>query len=175
MFFRTFLALPVMAALACAQAPAGPDMKTVAGSIKARHAQIKGLILRTAEKMPEDAYSFKPVDTVKSFGEIMGHVADSQYFFCSAAGPEKAASPGIEKSAKTKAEIIAGLKTALAFCDKAYDALTDASAAEAVKFGRADMSRAGVLQFNSAHMFEHYGNFVTYMRMKGLVPPSSER
>lgn len=175
MLSRTILVLPLLATFAFSQAPAGPDLKTIAGSMKARHDQVKGVILKSAEKMPEADYAFKPVDTVRSFGEIVAHVADSQYFFCSAAGPDKAASPGVEKGVKGKDAIIAALKTAIAHCDKAYAALTDASAAEAVKFGRGDMSRAGVLQFNTAHMFEHYGNLVTYLRMKGHVPPSSER
>jgi uncharacterized damage-inducible protein DinB len=133
-----------------------------------------GNVIKAAENMPEANYGFKPVDTVKSFGEIAGHVADSQYFFCSAAKGEQKAAPGVEKM-KTKAEIVAGLKAAMAYCDGAYGMLTDASAGQVVKFGRGERSRIGVLQFNTAHTYEHYGNLVTYMRMKGLVPPSSQQ
>ncbi|MDZ7638665.1 MAG: DinB family protein [Bryobacterales bacterium] len=82
-------------------------------------------IIKAAENMPESNYSFKPVDTVKSFGEIAGHVADSQYFFCASAKGEQKAGPGAEKM-KAKADIVAALKEAKNYCDSAYGMLTDA-------------------------------------------------
>ena len=66
------------------------------------------------------------------------------------------------------------LNAAFAYCDKAYDGMTDAHAAEMVKFFGREQAKLTVLAFNNAHNDEHYGNMVTYMRMKGLVPPSSE-
>ena len=123
--------------------------------------------------MPEEHFSYKPVETVRSFAELASHVAESQYAFCSAAMGEK--SPGVKVPATgTKAELSAAYTLASEYCDKAYKSVTDASAMEAVKVFGGDMTRAGALQFNTAHLFEHYGNMVTYMRMKGVVPPSSE-
>jgi uncharacterized damage-inducible protein DinB len=62
----------------------------------------------------------------------------------------------------------------VAYCDKAYDGLTDVQAAQMVKlFGR-DQAKATVLTRNTMHDMEHYGNMVTYLRLKGIVPPSSE-
>lgn len=149
--------------------------QSIAADLKTRYTQITGVILKSAEKMPEENFSFKPVDTVRTFGQVLGHTADAQYFFCSAAGGTKMAAKGVEKNAKTKEETIAGLKEAFAYCESVLTSMTDDQAKEAVKFFGQNMTKAGVITFNIGHTFEHYGNLVTYMRMKGLVPPSSER
>jgi hypothetical protein len=75
----------------------------------------------------------------------------------------------------SKADLIAALKTAFAYCDKAYDAMTDASGGQTVKLFGTDTPRLGALNFNNVHNWEHYGNLVTYMRIKNVVPPSSEQ
>jgi len=94
--------------------------------------------------------------------------------FCSLALGEKNPAPGVEKSKTSKADLVQALQDAIAYCDKAYDGMTDAHAAEIVKiFGR-DGAKLTALTINTAHTDEHYGNIVTYMRLKGLVPPSSE-
>jgi uncharacterized damage-inducible protein DinB len=135
----------------------------------------KDYLLRSAEKMPEENYSFKPVDTVRSYGQIVGHVADAQYLFCSIALGDKNPAPKIEQTKTSKADLIAALKDAFAYCDKAYDGMTDASASQMVKFFGNDAPKLGVLTVNNMHNMEHYGNLSTYMRMKGIVPPSSEQ
>jgi uncharacterized damage-inducible protein DinB len=132
------------------------------------------VLLRSAEIMPEENYSFKPTEAVRSFGEIVGHVADAQYNFCSAAIGEKRSAPKVEGVKTTKADLIAALKEAFAFCNAAYDSITDASATQTVKLMGSDMPRLGVLTVNQMHTMEHYGNLVTYMRMKNLVPPTSD-
>lgn len=115
------------------------------------------------------------IPEVRSFGQIVGHVADAQYTFCSVVLGEKNPAPGIEKSKTTKADLIKGLNDGFAYCDKAYNGMTDAQAVEMVKFFGQDRAKLTVLSFNNAHNDEHYGNIVTYMRIKGLVPPSSEQ
>jgi uncharacterized damage-inducible protein DinB len=143
-------------------------------SSKVFYANAKQDILRSAEKMPEDKYAFKPVDTVRSFGQILAHVADGQYEFCGAAAGNHD-QKGFEKSAKTKADIVAALKTAFAYCDAIYAGMTDAKASEMMPaFGGAKITRLSMLDFNMSHTMEHYGNLVTYMRIQGIVPPSSE-
>ena len=134
----------------------------------------KGVLLRSAEKMPEENYSFKPTDTVRSYGQILGHVADAQYLFCSIALGEKNPALKIEQSKTSKADLIAALKDAFAYCDKAYDNMTDVSATQMVKLFDIDAPKLGVLTVNNMHNLEHYGNLVTYMRLKNIVPPSSE-
>ena len=163
-----------VALLAAFAAAAYAQSSSVAADVKMTYQQVKGYILKSADKMPEEHYSFKPVPEVRSFGQLLGHIADAQYAFCGSATGAKPEPRGIEKSKTTKAELTAALKEAFAYCDEAYNQMTDANAGEAVKlFGR-DRTRAGALAFNNAHDYEHYGNLVTYMRMKGLVPPSSE-
>ena len=151
-----------------------PDLKTLAGGATAYQDQVKGMIQRSAEKMPDLNFAYKPVPEVRSFAQLLGHVADAQYSFCSAALGEKNPALGIEKTKSTKEELVKALQEAFAYCDKAYAALTDANAAEVLKIGKGERARLNILSFNTAHNFEHYGNMVTYMRMKGIVPPSSE-
>jgi uncharacterized damage-inducible protein DinB len=136
--------------------------------------RVRGILLRSAEKMPEENFSFKPTDSVRSYGQILGHVADAQYLMCSAVIGEPNPAPKIEQTKTTKAELIAALKDGFAYCDKAWAGMTDATGAQLVKFFGRDMPKLGVLTANNMHNIEHYGNLVTYMRMKNIVPPSSE-
>ena len=155
--------------------PLGAQSNPLSASSKGLYTIIKTNIIKASEKMPEANYGFRPTDSVRSFGQIVGHIADAQYTFCSVVLGEKNPAPGIEKSKTSKADLVKALQDGFAYCDRAYDGMTDARAADPLKlFGR-DQTRLNVLAFNSAHDNEHYGNLVTYMRIKGLVPPSSER
>jgi len=135
---------------------------------------VKKILLGSAEKMSEENYNFKPTDTVRSYGQILGHVADSQYAFCSVVLGEKNPAPKVEKTKTSKADLIAALNDAFAYCDKAYDGMTDASGTQMVKFMGGDTPKLSALTVNNIHTVEHYGNLVTYMRMKDIVPPSSD-
>jgi uncharacterized damage-inducible protein DinB len=142
---------------------------------KYAYTRVKGILTRSAEKMPEENYSFKPVDTVRSYGQIVGHVADAQYLFCSLASGEKNPGLDIEHTKTSKADLLAALNTAFAYCDKVYDRVTDATATQTIKLFGNDAPRMSALIVNNIHDMEHYGNLVTYMRIKGIVPPSSEQ
>ena len=111
-----------------------------------------------------------------TFGQQVAHVADDQYNLCAPAKGEtrKAAYQEIEKTLSTKSDLVAALKAAFAYCDGAYDALTDASGAE-MATSMKDRTKFGMLNWNLWHTWEHYGNVVVYLRIKGLVPPSSEK
>jgi uncharacterized damage-inducible protein DinB len=157
----------------CTASLHGQDSKTLVTAQKGLHAMVMNNLVRAAEKMPEDKFAFKATDEVRSFGQLIGHVADAQYMFCSIAMGEEPSRRGIEKSKTTKADLVQAIKDASAFCDKAYE-MTDAQATQAVKlFGR-EMPKLTVLSMKTAHDNEHYGNVVTYMRLNKLVPPSSE-
>lgn len=142
---------------------------------KYAYTRVKAILQKSADKMPEESYSFKPADTVRTYGQIIGHLADAQYAFCSAALGEKNPGLNIEKTKTTKADLVAALNTAIAYCDKAYDTMTDAKAVETIKFFGGDSPRLSALTVNNMHDLEHYGNLATYMRIKGIVPPSSEQ
>jgi len=140
--------------------------------LKQNYQGIKNTVTRGAEKMSEADYSFKATPQVRSYGEIITHIAEIQIMLCGMAkGEQKHVS---NPKAAAKAESEAMLKEAFDYCDPVYNGLTDASAVETVKmFGR-DRSRFGVLDFGVIHGNEMYGQMVVYLRMKGLVPPSSE-
>jgi uncharacterized damage-inducible protein DinB len=158
-----------------AQTPAagGP----VSQAIRESWDSAKKNITESAAQMPEDGYAFKPVATVRTFGQILAHIAGANYEFCSGARGEKSphAEDEFEKSATTKADIIKALDASLAYCDAPIAALTDKTAAEVIDlpFGMPRGARAKVLLLNTGHLNEHYGNLVTYFRVKGMVPPSS--
>jgi uncharacterized damage-inducible protein DinB len=141
---------------------------------KGLYEAITNNVIRAAEKMPEQNYSFKPTPEVRSFAQLVGHLADFQYVFCSAAAGEKIPVSGIEKGKTAKADLVQALKDGFAYCDKVYAGMTDAKLADMVKVEGRTMAVLTVLTLNTAHNDEHYGNIVTYMRLKGLVPPSSE-
>ena len=142
---------------------------------KRAYGQIKDWVMRSAEKMPEEHYNFKPTEAVRSYGQLIGHVADVQYMFCSIVRSEKNPGLKIEQTRKSKAELITALKEAFAYCDQAYETMTDATGNQLVKLGRSDTPKLSVLSVNVMHSSLHYGNLVTYLRLKNIVPPSSER
>lgn len=168
------LATPVVAQETVPAATSAAPANALSAHNRFLYRVLKGVLIRSAEKMPEESYSFKPTEAVRSFGQIVGHVADSQYPYCSQILGEKNPAPGIEKSKTSKADLIAALKNAFAYCDKAYEGMTDVSAAEMVKHTGLDMPKLGVLTANNLHTVEHYGNMVTYLRMKNIVPPTSD-
>jgi len=134
---------------------------------------IKRTLLAAADKMSDADYSFKASPAERTYGEIVGHIADIQIALCSIAkGEQKKGDAGTKTS---KADLVAALKASFDYCDGAYNAMTDADGATTVKmFGR-DQTKLGVLNFNVVHDNEMYGQMVVYLRLKGLVPPSSER
>jgi uncharacterized damage-inducible protein DinB len=149
--------------------PANPLMKTSRGIF----AISKGDILGSVEAIPEDLWSYQPTKDIRTVGQLFAHIADGQYEFCGVASEGKVVSKGIEKNLTSKTEIVAALKDAFAYCESAYDKMTDAQASEIVPFFGMKLTRLGAFDFNVAHNMEHYGNLVTYMRIKGIVPPSS--
>lgn len=142
--------------------------------VRALYETVRGYTVRAAEQMPEEHYSFKPTPEVRSFGQLVGHIANASYLFCSTALGEQAPQKGDMEELTTKAELVAALNEAFAYCDRAYQ-ISEMSAMEPATVFGAQHTRLYALEFNMGHDFEHYGNIVTYMRMKGLVPPSSQR
>ena len=179
------LAIGLLAAPAFAQsAPTGQaaSQPPGAGAVLVRIAQnawagAKRNIVESADQMPEADYGFKPVDTVRTFGQILAHVADSNYFYCARSKGEAPPVPDgtLEKTATTKAAIVKALRESVAYCDAVYASLTTASAAEMVKAGDNQIPRVQPLFSNVSHNVEHYGNLVTYFRLKNMVPPSTKR
>ncbi len=158
-------------------APESANLIRFSRAVKARFDSIKRDIVEAAEAVPESEYGFQPTRDVRSFGALIGHVADSQNFFCGAAGGHNPDyTDAIEKSAPpTKAALIAALKASVSACDDVYANTRADNALELVPSGKGDALRGMLLLDNISHDNEHYGNIVTYMRLKGHVPPSTAR
>lgn len=165
-------ALLVSAAFLSAQSP---SKNPITDTSKGVFGIAKNDIMKSVDKVPEELWTWKPVDSVRTFGQLFAHVADGQYEFCGVAAEGKSVSKDIEKTAKSKADIVAALKDAFAYCDSTYSKMTDANAGELAEFFGRKVTKIGVMDFNTAHTMEHYGNLVTYMRIKGIVPPSSQQ
>jgi uncharacterized damage-inducible protein DinB len=149
-----------------AQNPLSTDLK---GSYNG----IKSTIIKAADEMSEANYSFKASPLERTYGEIVGHIADVQLALCgNVKGEQKKGDAGSKTS---KADLVAALKASFDYCDGAYDSQTDADAASMVTlFGPRKATKLAVLNFNIAHDNEMYGQMVVYLRIKGLVPPSSQ-
>jgi uncharacterized damage-inducible protein DinB len=163
----TFVASPALAQQPAAGAP------THVSSLRGTWDMVKDYVVRAAEKMPAEHFTYKPTPEVRSFGQLLGHIANANYMICSTAKGEQNPNAKNFEETTDRAAMIQAVKDSFTYCDGAYGMSESDAAGTAKLFGR-DMTRAGVLAFNTAHDFEHYGNVVTYMRMKGVVPPSSE-
>jgi uncharacterized damage-inducible protein DinB len=136
---------------------------------------IKGTLTKAADEMSEADYSFKASPAEKTYGAMIGHIADVQLALCGNANGEQKMGDA-EKTKTTKADLVAALKASFDYCDGVYGSLTDADAATKVTmFGPNKATKLAVLNFNIAHDNEMYGQLVVYLRIKGLVPPSSQR
>ena len=162
-------ALIAMPAMAAAQT-ANP----LTANARLQFGALTGFVVRSAEKVPEDLYSFRATSEVRSMGELFGHVADALFSMCSTAGGSKPPRTGIEKAVTAKSELIAALKQGISYCHTVFDGMTDQKGTESVPFYFGPTPRLSVLYFAVTHTYEHYGNLVTYMRLKNIVPPSSE-
>jgi uncharacterized damage-inducible protein DinB len=153
-----------------------PSMAAVA---KSMHTTIRRNLAEAAEAMPAEDYAFKPTPDVRSFSQLIGHVANANFFFCSQIKGEPSPSKENFEQAADKAVSVKGLNASLAYCDDAYSATTDANFNQMVKAagpgGGGQTARGSVLIFNTAHNNEHYGNIIVYLRLKGRVPPSTAR
>ena len=154
--------------------PLATSAQDVTSSLLGLHDITRTNIMATAQLLDEELYAYRPTDEVRSVGELLAHVAGAQFSFCSAAAGEASpSSENFEETRTTKSEIIAALGAGFGYCADVYEAMTDERGAGEVSFFGGANTAHGVLAFNSAHNYEHYGNLVTYMRMNGIVPPSS--
>ena len=140
----------------------------------------KKYVTASAEKIPEDLYSFQPTPEVRTVARLLAHIADANYLFCSASKGEKSPremgsiEKSMEKETMTKAALQKELADSYAYCEAAFSSLQPAQFADKAEFFGMPQTKLSMLSFSALHGFEHYGNLVTYMRIKNIVPPSSE-
>jgi uncharacterized damage-inducible protein DinB len=151
------------------------DANPVSKSLKESYERVKKHVVAAADRMPPEQYDFKPTPEVRSYGQLVGHIADANYMFCSAARGEKSpAKASAEKTAKDKSALKKALADSFTYCDAVYAAATDAGMGQPAELFGGKRTKFGAMDINVAHDNEHYGNIVTYLRIKSIVPPSSE-
>jgi uncharacterized damage-inducible protein DinB len=134
---------------------------------------LKKKMSAAAAAMPDTDYGFKPTPAVRSFGEIVGHLANDHYLICSGAKGEKNPSATDFEKTTGKAALVKALNESIAYCDAVFKDMDDKKAVEVVELFGSKFARLAALNINTDHSSEHYGNLVTYLRLKGVVPPSS--
>ena len=170
--------LVIQASFATAQTTGAPFTDSLstslASSVQAMHGTIRGNLAGAAQLMSAADYDFRPTPEVRSFAALLGHVANANFFFCSQAAAEGSPATADYEQETDKTTIVDALESSLAYCDEVYALTTDANVNDIVMLpGGGESGRGGVLMFNTAHNNEHYGNVVIYLRLRGLVPPST--
>lgn len=166
------------AALVVLALPVSAGAQTAADTragLKLSYDVVKGHLTKAAEQTPEEHFSFKPTPDVRSLGQLFGHVANANYMICSLAAGEKSPATGNAEQLTAKADIQKALAGSFAYCDTAWAKIEGEKGSEPVEMFGMKLTRASAMAFNAAHDWEHYGNVVTYMRLKGMIPPSSQR
>jgi hypothetical protein len=153
--------------------PAGPSGP--AAEVQTSYNRLKPNVLKAAEKMPEADFQYKPTPDIRTFARIVNHVTEAQFHVCTALNGTAFDPKSVPGDTVDKATILAGLKASFAECDKAYGALTDATITETLTLGPVKRSRIGLAWGNVSHDNEQYAELSTYLRLKGLVPPTAEK
>jgi uncharacterized damage-inducible protein DinB len=180
-FFFAYVTLPAAFAQATDAGYFDELSPSLSGSTKAMHAMIRRDLAEAAENMPADEYAFRPTPELRTFGQIIGHLIQSNFFFCSQVAGEKSPATADYDQITAKAALVKALNDSLVYCDRVYAATTEANfiqpmqIANVVGSGSTNTFRGAVLMYNITHNNEHYGNIAVYMRLKGHVPPSTAR
>ena len=172
-FLTLMLAAALPVALQAQSAAPAPD--AAVGTMRELWKSVTDYITSAANEVPEAQYGYRPVETVRTFGQLIAHIAGAQNLMCSAAlGDPPREEDEIERTKTSKADLVAALRASTEYCAKAY-AQSDAQARQGTKLFGGDRTRLYALGLNATHNGEHYGNIITYLRMQGVVPPSSRR
>jgi hypothetical protein len=163
----------LIAALGSASGLIAQDANPLSSELKQNYSMQKNALLAEADRMSGADYAFKATPEVGTFASRVAHVADAQIMICAAV---KGESKKPDTAGKTsKADLTAALKASFDYCDGAYGSLTDATATQTVKIFGQPQTKLRALWGNLAHDSEMYGYMAVYLRLKGLVPPSSDR
>jgi uncharacterized damage-inducible protein DinB len=167
------VALLGMASAALGQAPAQPSGP--AAEALAAYNRVKPNILKAAEKMPADSYSYKPMPDIRTFARVVNHVTEAQEHTCSALNGTTWDPKTLPPETADKAAIVAALKASFDECDKAFGSLSDGQLLEVLTLGPVKRSKIGLAWGTVSHDNEQYATLALYLRLKGIVPPSSEK
>jgi hypothetical protein len=163
--------------VAVGQTPAAPTGPTgPAAEVQRGYAAQKGNILKAADRMPESDYQFKPTPEIRTYARVVNHVTEAQLRTCGAVNRTPANDLAkVPAETADKAVIVEALKASFAECDKAFAAVTDANLGDLFEVFNGKRSRIGIMWGTVSHDNEQYATLALYLRLKGLVPPSSEK
>ena len=162
-----------------AQTPAPRPPQTMTMFLQGQYATLKRNLTGAAEKMPAEHFGFRATPEVRTYAQLFAHTIETQFFFCNAikGGADPSAGKKFEQTVTDKASVVQLVKEGFAYCDDIFASLTDEKLTSMITIGAAPNTRqaavGGQLSMVVIHGNEHYGNIVTYMRLKGIVPPSS--
>ncbi|MBX2821205.1 MAG: DinB family protein [Rhodothermaceae bacterium] len=142
-------------------------------TLQATNDYVRAMIVTSANQMSEDDYAFSPASEVRSFGQLLTHIAETNYFFCSTAKGEQAPQSAASESMTNREDIIKTLSNSFDYCDAIYNSAEKVNPDNQIEFMGQPRSPLTVLAFRNNHALLHYGNVITYMRLRGKVPPSS--
>jgi hypothetical protein len=168
-------ALTLQAQMAGMNMPAPPPTTGPASEVQGTYNRLKPNVIKAAEKMPAEDYQFKPTPEIRAYARVVNHITEAQWHSCGALNGTKFDPAKVPSDTADKAVIVAALKASFDECDKAYASLTDANVTEMLKLGPMDRSRIGFAWGNVSHDNEQYAELSTYLRLKGIVPPTSEK
>ena len=163
-------------AAAQASAPATAASTGPAAEVQRSYAALKTNILKAADKMPAADYSYKPTPEIRTFARVVNHITEAQLRACGALnGTASASLPSVPPETADKAAIVQALQASFSECEKAFTATTDANLSDPFPIGPTKRSRIGLVWGTVSHDNEQYATLALYLRLKGLVPPSSEK
>lgn len=168
------LSAALLAATLAANAQTAPPTPGIGPEVNRSYNGLKDNILKSADKMPADLYGYKPTPDIRAFARILTHVIEAQVRSCGIVNGTPAADmPKTPAETAPKPEIVAALKASFDACDKAYASITDANALDLLSAGPVKRTRVSLLWGNVSHDNEQYAQLATYMRLKGITPPSA--
>jgi len=168
--------LTVHGLTAPAPTPPAPQTFSAAADAQRSYAALKTNILKAADKMPAENYSFRPTPDVRTFARVVNHVTEAQLRSCGTVNETApAARATVPPETADKATIVAALQASFAECDKTFAGLTDANLLQTYTAGPATRARISYAWATVSHDNEQYATLSIYMRLKGLTPPSSEK
>ncbi len=170
------LVAPALTAIAQMPAPAQAQKTaepTPIGEVMNAYKQTKTIIIASAEAMPAEDFSFKATPDIRTFAEMFTHVAQVQESICPVIAGTPPATRPVQSTAATKEEVLAVIKHSFDVCDATYASVTEANMNEVAGSGFMRGTKLGDMWKNVAHNNEMYGQMVIYLRLHGIVPPST--
>jgi hypothetical protein len=164
----------MMSGVAFGQAPAVSQASGPAAEVQRSYAGVKANILKSAEQMPAESYTYKPEPDIRTYARVLNHISEAQLRSCGAVNGTKDLAK-VPPETADKAAIVEALKASFAECDKAFATVTDTNLADMLQAGPAKRSRVGLVWGTVSHDSEQYATLALYLRLKGLTPPSSEK